>query len=276
MSLIAKRLRIMGRLHLVSLLLLCGTGSGIQAQIAQPGTIVGPDGRNPAAGTSRPAHPSLEEQLRRKKSRETAPPLPTPDAPATPTDELLAPEEKARIDQIQEEMNLKEQDPRFRLSLGLAPTHAQKFAGPVDKFHFDPGIIWQTAWRLSDPNKPYTFWTGLHAASWYGTARSSTSFSRFAVLHAGPLMAFEWRGKPRQTLAFGLSGSSRQADPEFPGDRHKLATKRFGLDGSGLWFTYGLGFRQTSGWEWEVKAGAQSSASYLLTFVSCGVSLWTD
>ncbi len=237
---------------------------------------MGPDGRNPASVAPRPSHPTLEEQLQRKKSRETARPLPPADVPATATDELLGPEEKAHIEQIQEEMNLKDQDPRLRLSLGLAPTHAQKIAGPVDVFHFDPGVIWQTAWRVTDPKKSFTFWTGLHVASWYGTARSSTSFSRFAALHAGPLLAFEWRGKPRQTLAFGLAGSSRQADPEFPGHEHKLATKRFGLDGTGLWLTYGLGFRQASGWEWEAKAGVQSSASYLLSYVSCGVSLWTD
>ena len=77
-------------------------------------------------------------------------------------------------------------------------------------------------------------------------------------------------------LAFGLAGISRQTDPNFPGKGAQTATKPFGLDGSGLWLTYGAGFRITQKFEWEAKIGIQSGASYLLTYMSLGVSLWTD
>ncbi|HYX36552.1 MAG TPA: hypothetical protein VE954_25875 [Oligoflexus sp.] len=266
----------MGRIYLVCLGLLLQPISTIQAQNAQSQPIVGPDGRNPTSLAPRPAQPSLEEQLRRKKAKDSSVFLPVADRPALSTDELLEPQERQQIEQLQDDMNLKDPDPRLRMHLGLAPTHAKTTTGPVDSWRFDPGIVWQAAYRLTDPQKSFTFWTGLHLASWYGTARSETSFSRFSVLYAGPLFAFEWRGKPRQTLAFGLAGFSRQADPEFPGRDHNLATRRFGLDGSGLWLNYGLGFRIAQGFEWETKIGLQSGASYLLSYASLGVSLWTD
>lgn len=266
----------MGRLFLVSLGLLWGPQSAIQAQVAQSQPIFGPDGRNPSRAAPRPVQPSLEEQLRRKKANEPARPLPMADQPALSTDELLNHEERAQIDQLQESMNLKEPDPRFRMHLGLAPAVAQKLAGPVDTWRFEPGVIWQTAWRLTDPKNSYTLWTGLHLAAWNGTGRSATSFSRFSALYAGPLLAFEWRGTPRHTLALGLAGLSRQADPEFPGDKHKLTTQAFGLDGSGLWLNYGLGFRIARGFEWEARLGLQSGAAYMLSYMSLGVSLWID
>lgn len=274
MTLIAIRLRIMGRVFLVCMGLLFQSQSALQAQIAQSGTILGPDGRGPAPLAPRPAHPSLEEQLRRKKDKEATHPL--PDEPAMRTEDLLTPGERQAADALQESMDLKDVHPRFRLHLGLAPTLAKKLSGPVDTFRFDPGLIWQSALRVTDPEKSFTFWTGLYLAAWNGNARSSESFSRFAALYAGPLFAFEWRGAIRQTLSFGLAGVSRQADPEFPGHRHRLATKRFGFDGSGLWSQYGLGFRMSQGFELEAKAGVQSSSAYMLTYLSFGVSLWTD
>jgi hypothetical protein len=173
-------------------------------------------------------------------------------------------------------MDLKEAHPRFRLHLGLAPTLAKKLSGRADTFRFDPGIIWQSALRVTRPEASFTFWTGLYLAAWNGNARSSESFSRFAALYAGPLFAFEWRGDLRQTLSWGLAGVSRQADPDFPGHHHRLATKRFGFDGSGLWCNYGLGFRMNQGFELEAKAGVQSSSAYMLSYLSFGVSLWTD
>lgn len=264
----------MGRFFLVCLGLVFQSQSAIQAQIAQSGTILGPDGRGPSPLAPMPPQPSLEQQLQRKKIKD--PERPLPEEPALSTEELLSPEERRAADKLQESMNLKDVHPRFRMHIGLAPTLARKLSGPVDTFRFDPGIIWQAALRVTDPEKPFTFWTGLYLASWNGNARSSESFSRFAVVHAGPLLAFEWRGSMRQTLAFGLTGSSRQADPEFPGHKHQLATKRFGLDGSGLWLNYGLGFRVAQGFEWEAKAGVQSGAAYMLSYLSFGVSLWTD
>lgn len=266
----------MGRLFLVSLGLFWGPHSAIQAQVAQSQPISGPDGRNPLRAAPRPVQPSLEEQLRRKQANEPAQALPTADQPALSTDELLNPEERQQIDQLQKSMDLKERDPRLRMHLGLAPAAAQKLAGPVDSWHFEPGVLWQTAWRLSDPNNAYTLWTGLQVAAWNGTGRSASSFSRFSALYAGPLVAIEWRGTPRQTLAFGLAGLSRMADPEFPGDQHQLTTQAFGLDGSGLWLNYGLGFRLAQGFEWEAKLGLQSGRAYMLSYMSLGVSLWID
>jgi hypothetical protein len=274
MTLIAKRLRIMARVFLVGLSLLFGTQNAVQAQIAQSETILGPDGRGPAPRAPRAAQPSLEEQLRRKKARDPVRPL--PDEPATRTEELLTPEEKREADALQESMNLKDVHPRFRMHLGLAPTWAQKISGPVSRFRFDPGQIWQAAFRVTDPERSVSFWTGLYLAAWNGTAASDSSFSRFAVLYAGPHLAFEWRGSIRQNLAFGLAGMSRQADQEFPGVKHRLATRTFGLDGSGLWMNYGLGFHLARGWEWETKAGVQTGAAYMLSYLSIGVSLWTD
>jgi hypothetical protein len=270
MTLIAKRLRIMDRAFLVCLGLLFQSQSALQAQIAQSGTILGPDGRGPARLAPKPSQPSLEEQLRRKKSPEPVKPL--PDEPAMSTEELLTPAERQAAATLQESMNLKDVHPRFRMHLGLAPARAQKLSGPASSFRFDPGLIWQSAWRLTDPEKSFTFWTGLHLAAWNG----NTSYARFATLYAGPLFAFEWQGSLRQTLAFGLAGVNRQADLEFPGHKLRLATKRFGFDGSGLWLNYGLGFRLSQGLEWEIKAGVQSSSAYLLSYMSFGVSLWTD
>ncbi len=274
MTLIAKRLRIMGRFRLVYLGLLFQTQSVLQAQNAQPGGILGPDGRGVSRPAPKPAQPSLEEQLRRKRSKDPVEAL--PQEPATRTDELLTPSERKAADELQETMNLKDVKPRFRMNLGLAPTVAQKLAGPVDTFRFDPGLIWQSAFRVTDPDKSFTFWTGLYLAAWNGTSRSAESFSRFAAFYAGPLLAFEWQGSLRQRVAFGLAGVSRQADPEFPGHQHKVATKRYGFDGSGLWLNYGLGFRLSQGFEWEAMAGVQSGSAYMLSYLSFGVSLWTD
>jgi hypothetical protein len=189
MTLIAKRLRIMARFFLVSLGLLFGTPGVLQAQIAQSGTILGPDGRGPAPRAPRAAQPSLEEQLRRKKASDPARPL--PDEPATSTEELLTKEERLAAEALQQSMNLKDGPPRFRMHLGLAPTWAQKLAGPVARFRFDPGHIWQAAFRVTDPEHSFSFWTGLYLAAWNGTAVSDTSFSRFAVLYAGPQLAFD-------------------------------------------------------------------------------------
>lgn len=266
----------MGGLFLVSLGLLFEPQSAIQVQIAQSQPILGPDGRGPAPLAPRPAQPTLEEQLRRKKNKEETRPLPNAEQPAMDTNELLEPQEQEQIEKLQEAMDLPDPVPRLRMHLGLAPAHAQKLAGPVDTWRFEPGIIWQTAFRLTDPQRSFTFWSGLHLAAWNGTGQSAASFSRFSALYMGPLLAFEWRGKPRHTLAFGLAGLSRQADPNFPGEQDRLSTKRFGLDGSGLWLNYGLGFRISQGFEWEVKAGLQSGAAYMLSYLSLGVSLWTD
>lgn len=264
----------MGRVFPLCLGLLFAPQSAVQAQISQSGTISGPDGTGPRTPMPRAAHPSLEEQLRRKKAQE--PPASLPQEPAMSTDELLSPAEKKAADELQVSMNLKNAQPRVRMHLGLAPALARKLAGPADRFRFDPGLVWQSAFRLTDPERSFTFWTGLYLAAWNGNARSETSFSRFAALYAGPLLAFEWKEPIRHTLAFGLAGVNRQADPEFPGDRLKQATKRYGLDGSGLWLNYGLGFPLSQGFEWEVKAGIQTSSAYMLSYLSFGVSLWTD
>jgi hypothetical protein len=264
----------MGRLFPLYWGLLFVSPSAVQAQITQSGGISGPDGTGPRAPRPPAAHPSLEEQLRRKKGQE--PSVPLPQEPAMSTDELLTPLEKKAADELQISMNLKNQRPRFRMHLGLAPAAARKIAGPADSFRFDPGLVWQSAFRLTDPERSFTVWTGLYLGGWNGDARSATSFSRFAVLYAGPLLAFEWKESFRQTLAFGLAGVNRQADPEFPGDKLKQATKRYGFDGSGLWFNYGLGFQLSQGFEWELKAGVQTSSAYMLSYVSFGVSLWTD
>jgi hypothetical protein len=264
----------MGRVFPLYLGLLFVSQSAVQAQITQSGSISGPDGTGPRAPRPPAAQPSLEEQLRRKKSQEPSAPL--PQEPAMNTDELLTPTEKKAADELQVSMNLKNVRPHFRLHLGLAPAAARRLAGPADSFRFDPGIVWQSALRLTDPERSFTFWTGLYLAAWNGNARSTAGFSRFAVLYAGPLVAFEWKEPFRQTLAFGLAGVNRQADPEFHGDKLKQATKRYGFDGSGLWLNYGLGFQLSQGFEWEVKAGIQTSSAYMLSYLSFGVSLWTD
>jgi len=259
----------MGRFFLLSLGLQLGLHGMVQAQIAQSQPIVGPDGRGPAPRAPRPSQPTLEEQLRRRKKQEQETPRSWPNAeqPATPTDELLDPKEKAQIEAHQDTNEADDPAPRFRIHLGMAPARGN------DGWRFEPGVISETAMRLTDPARDFTFWSGLRLAAWSGTKRSDSSFSRFSVLYAGPLFAFEWKKPLRQTLSFGFAGVNRQADPEFPGE---TPTRRFGFDGPGLWLSHGLGFRINKGFEWEARLGVQSSSGYRLYYLSLGVSLWSE
>ncbi len=259
------------------------------AQNSLSSSIQGPDGKRAPIAAPKPQQPSLEEQLRKRKKQQAEPPSsvqrPIPNEPAMSTEELLGPMGKEAMDAGDGQGIFPEADPWFRLSLGLAPASASPAAGPIKTWRFEPGIVLENAYRLSDPKKASSFWLGMRLASWNGTGASETSFSRFSVVYIGPLFAFEWtsiadantpRSRFRQNLSFGIAGVSRQADRDFPGQNKSTMTQAFGLDGSGLWLAYGLRYQWIEGYELSSQVGLQNGAAYNLSYLSLGVNLWTD
>jgi len=259
------------------------------AQNSPSSNIQGPDGKRSPTAAPKPKQPSLEEQLRKRKKQPAEPPTsaqrPMPNEPAMSTEELLGPMEKEQMVAREGQGIFPEADPWFRLSLGLAPAFASPAAGPIKTWRFEPGIVFENAYRLTDPKKASSFWLGLRLASWNGTGASEISFSRFSVMYIGPLLAFEWassadantpRSRYRQNISFGIAGVSRQADPDFPGQNKATMTLPLGLDGSGLWVAYGMRYQWIEGFELSSQLGLQNGAAYNLTYLSLGVNLWTD
>lgn len=287
MSFIAKRLGIMHRRLFVCLFLCSGLFSSAQAENSQFAQIMGPDGRNKLRAAPLPSGPSLEEQLRRrqKQEQETSIDSRIPTEPATPTEDLIDPKDRTSVEHLDRQAVIPEGIPWFRMSLGLAPARGQRMSGSIKTWRYDPGLVFENSWRLSDQKKPLSFWFGWRMAAWNGTAASDQTFARFSVLYFGPLFAFSWspatdadglRSLSRQSFAFGLAGVSRQADPNFPGQHKFTQTRPMALEGPGLWLAYGFAYRITQGFEWETKLGLQSGASSLITYASFGVNLWSD
>ncbi len=277
----------MHRRLLVCLLLFAGLSSSIQAENSQLAQIMGPDGRNKLRAAPLPSGPSLEEQLKKRQKQEQETPLGqrVPTEPATSTEELIDPKDRTTVDQLDRQAMIPEGTPWFRMSLALAPARGQRTSGSIKTWRYDPGIVFESSWRLTEDKKNPSFWLGWRMATWNGTAASEQSFARFSVLYLGPSLAFSWsppndadglRSLSRQSFAFGLAAVSRQADPLFPGQQKLTQTRPLGLEGAGLWLAYSFAYRITQGFEWEAKLGVQSGASSLITYASIGVNLWSD